>query len=355
MQNILYVFLDTQVFELFRFNINNSHLKILKEYCNKGLLNLVIVDVTKKEIESRISKNCDQINQKINSYLNNVNKYLKSSDGSIIRDEISKFFEEEKIVTIINNKKDMLINQFNQFLTEIDCKIVPANIINVDNLYNLYFDILPPFENNNEKKHEFPDATMCLALQQYSIENDIPIHIITDDQGFKQFAKDKVNLIYHKQLSDFLDQLIDKPIKEKIHQYIEQNINDINNTVKNLCGHIGFEYYGDKYTDGYIQDYEIKEITQTNISILEYEAERAEIEIDFVIKILFDLDYVPHEAIRYDYEDKQTLYLDREKTELTRIINLKSLVKINYDIDTHEFCNLDIELLDQNIEIYDLN
>ncbi|HHG8558739.1 TPA: hypothetical protein ACPYQP_003298, partial [Legionella pneumophila] len=59
-----------------------------------------------------------------------------------IRDEISQFFEEKKIGKIINNKKKILIDQSNLFLTDIDCKIIPANIINVDNLYNLYFDML---------------------------------------------------------------------------------------------------------------------------------------------------------------------------------------------------------------------
>lgn len=68
---------------------------ILKEYCNRGLLNLVIVDITKRRLSLVYQEYCDQI-KKIDSHLNNVNKYLKRSVASIIRDEISQFFEEKK-------------------------------------------------------------------------------------------------------------------------------------------------------------------------------------------------------------------------------------------------------------------
>lgn len=62
-------------------------------------------------------------------------------------------------------------------------------------LFDAYFQELPPFENRRDKKSEFPDAMSLWLLEQYAIKHDTLGIVVSGDEGWGKFA-DRSDRIY---------------------------------------------------------------------------------------------------------------------------------------------------------------
>jgi hypothetical protein len=87
-------------------------------------------------------------------------------------------------------------DQFNRFLQNSKAEVLHAKkYVPIDVLIQSYFGGLPPFQVENPKKSEFPDAIALLALDHWAQRNRTYVLVVSRDIDWKRFC-DKTNFLY---------------------------------------------------------------------------------------------------------------------------------------------------------------
>ena len=164
MKNKHIIFLDTSIFESENFFKGRNLLHIC-ELSQNGLIEVKITDITYNEIINRIKENIQKSQtsfKKANSLINGEGKLLKNID------EFSIYFNFPKI-----ESEDLLIQfklKLEKFIKDNVIEIIDSKISNLKEVFENYFNLLPPFKEG-KKKSEFPDAFTYSTIKEWSILN----------------------------------------------------------------------------------------------------------------------------------------------------------------------------------------
>ena len=97
---------------------------------------------------------------------------------------------------------------FKRFLEESNATILDNSNVDCNKIVADYFSNVPPFEVNELKKHEFPDAIMAEKLKtMFSSEN--PIFVVSGDSGFRHAFDNQDGFTVTESLKEIFD-LINK-------------------------------------------------------------------------------------------------------------------------------------------------
>ena len=130
----------------------------------------------------------------------------------------------EKIKCIIEEDNDFNLAAHNRLKEFYD--LSGAQIINVsdyldlDQLFDMYFESKSPFEDAGKKKCEFPDACALLSLESWAEEQDINVVLISNDAGWERFAASSERMTVFKDVAKALDFLLPTDDKESIYEFI---------------------------------------------------------------------------------------------------------------------------------------
>lgn len=197
------LFIDTNVYESkgFNFDERNILIKVLTdniknrkyEYCN-----LSVID---NEIKSHINKRCDDSKKTL------YKKYKW----------IKNHLDEDMIYE--NCYKDVIdYENFKNTIRPIECDV---SQINPEKIFEKYFFIELPFEDNKDKRKEFPDAFIAEYLNTLAHNLlDSKIHFVSNDNGLKQALDEKI--YKYTTIEDFLTKI--NGVDPNKYSYIKQII-----------------------------------------------------------------------------------------------------------------------------------
>ncbi|EQA15136.1 PIN domain-containing protein [Glaesserella parasuis] len=257
------------------------------------------------------------LSHKKEEVVNDIKK-LKSATDNLIRKEVlnndALNIDFHLLEDRFLNKK---INEIDTYVKQFDGKILSIDNCNISEIFNRYFDCKPPFENNKEKKNEFPDAVCLDLIEQYSLDNNEIGIIISDDKGWGEFAKESKNLYYSESIDEFTklfvarnDEIADI-IRSKIYAVIQDEDSFLFSEVKeqlNIVQWIPDIFSENLYScESDVLSYECKKLTiSEDIDVWKSERESAtwvvkldisfdlnlEIEVEHYIKDPVDKDLV---------------------------------------------------------------
>ncbi len=175
-QKIQWISLDTNIFIAFSQDIKHSNLMDIKNISDK--VRFILPSIIKNEIINQyIKRNTDKFSSLKKSY-NNIRWFLDSKTCANL--------DQIKELDLYENIK----NTFDSFCHETSCLIYyPDNGIDIKEIFNLYFKSIPPFENSENKKCEFPDAAMLICLKHFTEEHQTGLLLLTCDKGCIEYAK----------------------------------------------------------------------------------------------------------------------------------------------------------------------
>ena len=175
--------IDTSVFKSQNMALYDG--KTLTRLCILKELNkpVIMPDILEKEIKKHFF---DHISEETNKIKNSVESIKKC---------LLKDYEVYKTLETVNNYISCEVI-FKNYLGElgyvpIDCK----DYINIDDLFNCYFDNKPPFEKEGKKKCEFPDAAILLTIEKYAKDNLYKVLAVSNDNDWGNFAKNSENIL----------------------------------------------------------------------------------------------------------------------------------------------------------------
>lgn len=335
--------IDTNIFYSFSFNFTQYPLDIIKHPHEN--IKFILPDIIYKEIEKNY----------IDKY--NIQKAIKEFSKLISIDKLEDIYNQLKTIDIKNEcikKLDRFLHPKEDYIIKID------NLIMIDEIMNMYFRTQAPFENNKDKKCEFPDALALNALEKYALEKDINILAISDDNGWikyctyshKLYAIDKP---YDNQKERLLDCLqafknIDSnttAIIDNIHNLIT-NSPDVHALLKNCIE----EYLQNNidclspYCDtSYQYDYEVDSIELINIDFNDPKLYLENID-NGKITIFSNLQaticgFVTFEEYIWDKEDNESILISRKSISEDKEVNFD--ITITAKIVEHDLNNIKIE------------
>lgn len=310
-------------------------------------MKIKLPDIIYKEIVSHKQKEIRSDLTSLNSLVNKLirKEALMSAEFNISNDEI-----EARYIDKIKKEIDQYISQF-------DGEVLFTKNYDISALFDSYFNCIPPFENNNEKKHEFPDAVCLGLIENYSLEkNQIGI-IISGDNGWKKFAEKSKNLYCARFIDEFTslfsarsDEIANNILNkfvleaEKINSYIREEIIDKIDYVNWIPNVYSENMYS---CDAEINSYDIQ-----NFSIVDYDIWRSEREsATWVIKLntIFEISLLLDvESFIKDWEDKELVSMGFTNIEVDITPNIQfHIICSNVEIDSEcESWNIEIKLID---------
>jgi hypothetical protein len=172
--------IDSNILRGQRYNFDGGILKQLEQF-GGSIIPIIQPDVVHREGIKHLTTEIDQNLKSARSSLKALSKYIPDATPSV---QLS-----EKLNSTITASQ-LASERFENFYSKVNGKVIPASRVNIDELMDLYFNTLPPFENKSEKKNEFPDAIALLSLECWASENDKTMVVVSKDKGWHAYAKD---------------------------------------------------------------------------------------------------------------------------------------------------------------------
>ena len=347
-KQIGWISLDTNIFIACGTNIKKSPVNDIQKISDK--VGFVLSWITKEEvIKKYVEKNIDDASQLKNSY-NRLRRILDSSTCTNL----------DSILTL--DLSCHIRNAFDSFCQNTSCQIYyPENGIDIKEIFELYFNSIPPFEDSKNKKCEFPDAAMLVCLEQFAEEYDTNILLITCDKGCVEYAKDSESIFVLEELSNNGKALLLSAINalafDKYNLFIEkfkecaQAEHNFYDNIKSCISELVTDTsnYEIDLISAYYCDAEISDVVLSDINIEDVEFSIATIEEDR-IKLITELNipitvYVSYTTYIKDSIDGDFIVADRSTLDINETV----LVEIEC------VALIDATETDVNFELSDIN
>ncbi len=184
-QIVRFLFLDTEFFISNNFDYKNDDFLNLSRLNNRFAF--CITDIVLQEVQSHIRSEVKVSGEHLAIFRSKAKilRNCKRNDFSVLFNKFSKDFIENE-----------LLRQFNQAIEQLRVIIIPTHTVNINEIFHSYFLVKPPFEENNKKKYEFPDAFTLAALTDWCKSKNERMYVISQDKGVISYCTTSKYLIH---------------------------------------------------------------------------------------------------------------------------------------------------------------
>lgn len=318
------VFIDTNIYDGANYSFNNGAFTALRTRASRGELELHINSVvegeTKKHIKSDVKKAAKVLLDAVKNQ-----KLVGFRSLSSFQDKL-----------IIPEPKDWVakaIEEFDKFLRDCHVKWISLNGIDVETVVADFFEQIKPFES--KKPDEFKDAiAVASIIQEIEKRNEDEIYVvISNDNGFREAVKQKVEHWYDVTVFDNLNSFVEVLAKADdratyLEEFLKSNEGvryEIEEAIKETVYNASFDIERKSY-------YCIDESDVVMISDIEYETKILDIVNDFATVSVAAKCVI---KIWYKYTDEDQSYWDREDQNYLwqTIVELEDTYPISFEID----------------------
>lgn len=235
-----------------------------------------------------------------------------------------EFSQDAKNLLQFNSKQFSRKKVQNFFEHECESEIYwpPAGIDMLD-IYEDYIDVTPPFEGNENKKNEFPDAIALRALEDYARINKTNIFVMSDDDGWYKFA-DMSSLLF----------MIDKKFlikNEEKHNYAI--------LINNLKAIKEFDSENATIIEFMKSSPAVRQALEEIIS--EFTDDSSNFSVNVHTDIQFTDDVVEAKIKKIYFQKMNIDILEKEDDDYTFMIYAKAALSAKVEIETYHYENTD--------------
>ncbi|HCR1970355.1 TPA: DUF4935 domain-containing protein, partial [Enterobacter hormaechei subsp. xiangfangensis] len=178
--------IDSNILYSLGYKFDSGMLDQLKQFKNKHIL-IIQPRIIHNEMVKHVSEPFEKLHREIDKLCRESIRKLKTDENnsvqaaSQLKGDLDPIALAEKIIF--------------DFYREINGEVLETkDYLDVDELIELYFLNQPPFENNKEKKNEFPDAIALLCLDSWASEKGFKVVAVSNDKGWKLFSEGVANV-----------------------------------------------------------------------------------------------------------------------------------------------------------------
>jgi hypothetical protein len=299
------IFLDTNVFGRkekydFEHTYRNNILTMIKRYSN---IDVILPSIVVEELRKHIKESIDNDQNNIKSI------YVKR--------KLSQQFYEEVLQENLQKLDEFIVKNN---IKVLDCE----KYLKISDVNKWYFNKEKPFETSKPK--EFPDAMIISAIVNYLKEKKYSnVYIVSEDKGFIESIKSKVNCIIVHKLETILKEFFDFSIYE--YRLVEDFVKNEDILKNQEC----LEFESANISD--IIDIQIEDYKLRDCEIIYDQQENESV----VVKVCYDIVIVgkilvfdPFESI-YDEADEEYVYPIYKTTNELKVDNLEVYLELFKD------------------------
>lgn len=197
----LSVTIDTNIFDECKYDFDtNSTLTHLKNYVDKGKIKLYISNIVAGEMSRHIKNRA----YNIATAVNNTRKVLRKNESDNLLEKVGMelFLKKVNREELAKKAADSLDN----FLKGLNIEYLDSEGVDIEGIFNDYFNYQAPFEDNDKKRKEFPDAFIAAQIK-LRFDKDEELAIISKDVGFKNACGNNPKYMFFNSLGDLYDRL----------------------------------------------------------------------------------------------------------------------------------------------------
>jgi hypothetical protein len=280
------VYIDNSALRAINYNLSHPAIATLEKAVTKGNIEVLSNSIW----EGEFIKHCELVLNIEKDAIHKISclKEALQAELEIVAGKIQKVTAQSIVESFKTKLKCKVID------TEVDWRIV----------FQKYFKGDSPF--SAKKKDEFPDAFVTEMLKEYLDKNLV---VISGDNDFYEWAKNKKGVQVFRSIKDFVDNYIRIQNDEATKLYLSRQ-NEVEAQVKDHF----INYFSDNhYYDitSYHSEIEwasVKGIREITGKILAVNLEESEIEVEFVARGTVELD-ISAAVVVYDSVDKEDVHL----------------------------------------------
>lgn len=305
------VFIDTCAYENKNYQFGEHALAKLEKLLDENKLQLLITEITKKEIEAHLWKKSAKAIKELKEYINDAGKILRATSELPIN-VIFKKTTKEEIFNSINFK-------LQEFLSYPCVETVSVKDVNPELIFNKYFAKEPPFITE-EKKNEFPDAFVLEAIKNLASSRELKVYIVSSDGDMKAYAEQNENCIHLNSIDELIDLVLrnDEELLEPITfadsiflMLEKQIIRRAENILKESQFEAEFDGYD--FLDNDIHDVHLDKVLIVNKTLLDVAQDSVEYELEFQVDLTATYILPDYDSSPWDPEDKVYAFIRKNE------------------------------------------
>jgi len=172
--------IDTNIFDRYQIALEKGPLNQLDQF-KTGPVRVVISEIIHNEIYAHLKKNIESSQSQIKRAIRNARAQLQTKETALS--------EAHKLLLGGDENRDIAFERMAAFYIKLNVEIISVGkSFDISNLVKMYFESSAPFENNEKKKYEFPDAIALLSLEKWAEDNDVKILAVSSDKGWEKYG-----------------------------------------------------------------------------------------------------------------------------------------------------------------------
>ncbi len=362
-QPLYLVALDTEVFDKHKFNYQSKSFEKLIEMVHEKKIYLYLTTINQQEIISHIKRSTEEAALAFKRIYKDFRKQASIIYNSAkYKELLNTHFDKEEFYK-------ELIEKFNNFLTESNTEILPIDSVSVEEIFDKYFNNIPPFKNG-QKKHEFPDAFALAAIEEKAKDENEKIYVITGDKDWQDYISLSNHLIHIESIDKFLGYIIKEESKYKdlnlCYEILENNFIEIAKRIEYSFTSKEF-VFSDYFDNGDFEvgSEEIDFITVDSIEVIEQyiididdkNSENPVVTFELMVRIIYtaNVSYNSTENAFWDGEDEiyyGNLRYIEGKVKQENCLPIEAIVQLSRDQSSNlQFKSIEDVILDPNQSI----
>lgn len=209
--------LDTSVFDAKQLSLETGLLRRVEQFRDSNGVELLIPDVVKSEVLAHLVRDAGKARSELHRAVRLVEKerLLPADAYEHLRAAVGRVADPMAAAT----------ERMEGWLTRTQAQVLEvAARIDLHTLFDRYFKAQPPFAENGNKKHEFPDAASLLALEHWAEEASTKVLVVSTDPDWKKYCASSTRLVWIGDLGDALSAFQDETARFAARRLAELSV-----------------------------------------------------------------------------------------------------------------------------------
>lgn len=199
----IYVTIDTNIFDSTGYDLSQENtLGRLLTYVQRGQIKIVLSNIVIGEMNRHIQKQAYEIARRSNKLLSDIKADKLCSDNLVNSVGMGHLLKKVDRNVLAEQAKGYLDN----FIRMLDVEVMDSSKVDVEQIFKDYFSYTAPFEDNDKKRKEFPDAFIAAQIRNRFANKDL-VAIVSTDNGFKKACGKSEKMLFFNSLKDLYNML----------------------------------------------------------------------------------------------------------------------------------------------------
>ncbi len=272
------IFIDTSILRGFGFNFMSRPAAALLEITQHEKFDLLLPEITEKEIDRQISSLADEIAASL----------VAARKKAFILDRHKPWmFDFSDMDSASMEIGNLLKSEWSEFQKCFDVVRFPYSDIDLNESLKWWESYEPPF--SIKKPREFADAFAATCLLKYQLSCDSSIAIISSDPDWSDFCSSREKFIYFESSYDYAEALNPNVENLLIIKSVVTKDQFVLDKIKSLITEVKFNI--DLGWDAIVYNMEIHDISFNSVKILSSSFKKVEVVFQVDASIEMDLEY----------------------------------------------------------------